>query len=122
MGVVSTKKDIQGKLKNREMTCIFMGYSVDHSNDVYRMLKMETKKIILSRDIVWLNRSYTEWISSRSILKDESEYEDDDNFLERMKKLTYEPNEKVIDYHKKKEISSKKVMKILESSFNPEAS
>jgi Reverse transcriptase (RNA-dependent DNA polymerase) len=125
MGVVTTKKDIQGKLKNRGMTCMFMGYSVDHSNDVYRMLNLETKKIILSRDIVWLNRSYTEWISSRSILKDESEYDDDDNFLERMKKLTHEPNEEVIDDHKKKEISSKKVyrqMKILESSFNPEAS
>jgi hypothetical protein len=29
MGVVTTKNDIQGKLKNRGNTCMFMGYSVN---------------------------------------------------------------------------------------------
>jgi hypothetical protein len=33
MGVVTTKADIQGKLANRGTTCMFMGYSVDHSNE-----------------------------------------------------------------------------------------
>jgi len=70
MGVVTTKSDIQGKLKNRGTTCMFMGYSVDHSNDVYRMLNLETKSIIHSRDIVWLGKSFTEWFSSKSTSKD----------------------------------------------------
>ena len=35
MGVVTTKSDIQGKLTNRGTTCMFVGYSVNHSNDVY---------------------------------------------------------------------------------------
>ena len=75
MGVVTTKSNIQGKLKNRGTTCMFMGYSVDHSNDVFRMLNLETKKIIHSRDIVWLSKSFTEWFNSKSISNVQSEYE-----------------------------------------------
>jgi hypothetical protein len=50
MGVVATKSDIQGKLTNRGSTCMFVGYSVNHSNDVYRMLILDSKRIIHSRD------------------------------------------------------------------------
>jgi hypothetical protein len=35
MGVVTTKADIQGKLTNCGTTCMFMGYSVDHSNGAF---------------------------------------------------------------------------------------
>jgi hypothetical protein len=35
MGVVTTKSDIQGKLTNCGTTCMFMGYSFNHSNDIY---------------------------------------------------------------------------------------
>jgi hypothetical protein len=34
--IVTTKDDIQVKLKNHGTTCMFTGYSVDHSIDVYR--------------------------------------------------------------------------------------
>jgi hypothetical protein len=60
MGVVTIKNNIQGKFKNRGTICMFMGYSVDHSNDVYRMLNLEPRNIIHSRDVVWLNKSFTE--------------------------------------------------------------
>jgi hypothetical protein len=125
MGVVNTNNNIQGKLKNRGTTCMFMEYSVDPSNDVYRMLNLETKKIIYSRDVVWLNKSCTEWFSSKSTSKDQSDYEDDEEFIEIIKKLNRESNEEVIDISKKKEVSSDKVnwqMNILECSFNLEAS
>jgi hypothetical protein len=52
VGVVMTKNDIQGKLNNRGIPCMFMGYSINHAHDVYRMLNIETKKIINSRDII----------------------------------------------------------------------
>jgi hypothetical protein len=78
MGVVMTKNMIQGD--------VFMGYSVDHSNDVYRMLNMETKKIIHSINVVWLSKSFTEWFTSNSTSKDHSEYEDNEEFIERVKK------------------------------------
>jgi hypothetical protein len=35
IGVVTTKNDIQGKLQNCGTFCMFIGYSIDHANDVY---------------------------------------------------------------------------------------
>jgi hypothetical protein len=35
MGVVTTKDDFQSKLKNRGLTYMFVGYSVDHANNAY---------------------------------------------------------------------------------------
>jgi hypothetical protein len=61
VGVVTTKKDIQGKLTNRGTPCMFMGYSNNHAHDVYRMLNIKTKKIINSRDIIWMNTFYKNW-------------------------------------------------------------
>ena len=54
IGVVTTKSNIQGKLRNRGTVCMFVGYSVDHAHDVYRMLNLETNYIINSRDITYL--------------------------------------------------------------------
>jgi hypothetical protein len=52
MGTVVTKADIQGNLKDRGMSCMFIGYSVNHANDVYRILNLDTKSIIQSRDLI----------------------------------------------------------------------
>jgi hypothetical protein len=54
MAVVTTKDDIQSKLKTRGLTYMFVGYSVDHANDVYQMLNLNTKRIINTRDVIWL--------------------------------------------------------------------
>jgi hypothetical protein len=63
--VVTTKANIQNKLKKRRTTCIFVGYSVHHTNDVYRMLNLDTKRIIQSRDIIWLNKAFHDWIDRK---------------------------------------------------------
>ena len=34
---------------------MFVGYAEDHSGDVYRFLNIHTKRIIMSRDVRWLN-------------------------------------------------------------------
>ena len=34
---------------------MFVGYAEDHTKDVYRFLNIHTKRIILSRDVRWLN-------------------------------------------------------------------
>jgi hypothetical protein len=65
IGVVTTKANIQSKLENRGKPCMFVGYSVHHANDVYRMLNLDTKRIIQSRDIIWLNEAYQDWIDGK---------------------------------------------------------
>ena len=69
IGVVTTKDKIQGKLKNRGTPCMFVGYTENHSSDVYRMLNLETHGIINSRDIAWLNKMHKYWITDKSTIR-----------------------------------------------------
>ena len=48
-------KKMRSKLDNRGKTCMLVGYAEDHAGDVYRFLHIHTKRIILSRDVRWLN-------------------------------------------------------------------
>jgi hypothetical protein len=52
MEVFTTKDYIQGKSKNRGLTCMFVGCSVDYANDDYRMLNLNLKRIIQTADVV----------------------------------------------------------------------
>ena len=62
MGIVRNyEKKIKAKLENRGIPCMFVGYSKDHEDDVYRMLNVSTLKIKNTRDVIWLNKSYGEW-------------------------------------------------------------
>ena len=36
------------------------GYADDHSGDIYRFYNMRTGKIVLSRDVIWVNKTYQE--------------------------------------------------------------
>ena len=48
-------KKMRSKLDDRGKMCMFVGYADDHSRDVYRFLNIHTKRIIISRDVRWLN-------------------------------------------------------------------
>ena len=48
-----------------------MGYSIDHLNDVYRMLNLEAKKIINSRDMFWSGKSYTDLLNTKILSMDQ---------------------------------------------------
>ena len=49
----------------RGRTGIFVGYADDHAGNVYRFINVETKQIILSRDIQWLNSFWKEYKKRR---------------------------------------------------------
>jgi hypothetical protein len=65
VGVVTTKEKIQAKLSNQGTTCMFVGYTENHSRVVYRMLNLTTNSIINSRNIIWLNKTYKELKQSK---------------------------------------------------------
>ena len=48
-------KKMRSKLDDRGKTCMFVGYADDHTKDVYRFLNIHMRRIILSRDVRWLN-------------------------------------------------------------------
>ena len=128
IGVVTTKSNIQGKLRNRGTVCMFVGYSVDHAHDVYRMLNLETNYIINSRDIKWLKSYHKDWIKKSIQLERIENDDDDDNvndsFMIQKVNTSSESNADSTQLEVK-DTSNLKIycqMKRLESSFNPEAS
>ena len=46
------------KLSDRGKKAIFIGYADKHAGNVYRFINPDTNKIILSRDVKWLQRKY----------------------------------------------------------------
>ena len=47
---------------------MFLGYTADHSEDTYRMLNLETKKVILTRDVKWLNKMHNKRNNTKRIV------------------------------------------------------
>ena len=58
---ISDGKKMRSKLDTRGRTGIFVSYADDHARNVYRFINIQTKKIILSRDIQWLNSFWKEY-------------------------------------------------------------
>ena len=71
---------MRGKLENHGRTCVFVGYADKHAGDVYRMLNLKTNKIIMSRDILWLNKTFGEYfeIKKTHMIVIDNDDEDDD--------------------------------------------
>ena len=61
MAAISDGKKMRSKLDTRGRTGIFVGYADDPAGNVYRLKNIQTKKIILSRDIQWLNSFWKEY-------------------------------------------------------------
>lgn len=61
-GTVKLPKD--GKVKERGVTCVFIGYASNHEGDCYRMWNPVTGMVMLSRDVVFLQRMFFEQLNS----------------------------------------------------------
>jgi hypothetical protein len=64
MGIVTIHEDkaIRGKLSPRGKPCMFVGYPDNTTGDVYRMLNLKTQRVIKTRDIMWLNETYGQYM------------------------------------------------------------
>jgi hypothetical protein len=125
IGIVTTKANIQSKLKNRGTPCMFVGYSVHHVNDFYRMLNLDTKNIIQSRNIILLNEAYHDWIDRKVLHKKETDDEDDDVIANSKIQEVKDGQDKLSSVQVQDELKKKNIyraMQLLESSFNPEVS
>ena len=57
-GMVKTKSDTASKLEDKGTLCMFVGYAENHAGDVYEMLNWDTQRVLITRDVRWLNRMY----------------------------------------------------------------
>jgi hypothetical protein len=89
------------------------------------MLNLDTKSIIQSHNIIWLNEAYHNWIEKKVSQKKKIDDEDDD-VIENLKIQEVKDGlNKLSSVQDQAELRKKKIyreMRLLESSFNPEAS
>ncbi len=52
------KEGKQGKVLDRGITMMFVGYSENHAEMVFRMYHPETSRIVQTRDVIWMGRMY----------------------------------------------------------------
>jgi len=57
LGIVKVLQ-LTNKLSDKGMKAIFVGYADKHAGNVYRFINPSTNRIILSRDMKWLERKY----------------------------------------------------------------
>ena len=62
---ISDDKKMRSNLDISGRTGIFVGYADDHAGNVCRFINVETKQIILSRDIQWLKSFWKEYKKRR---------------------------------------------------------
>ena len=52
---------IKGKLENRGIPMLYLGKAIDHSADTSRFLNIATERVVNTRNVLWLNKTYGEW-------------------------------------------------------------
>jgi hypothetical protein len=51
-------------LKDKGTTVMFLGYAKNHSGNVFRFFKFKTMRVVLRRDVIWLNQLYYHYKNS----------------------------------------------------------
>ena len=71
---------IKSKLEDRGIVCLFLGYARNHARNVYRMLNLKTRKVILTRDVRWTGKMYKDKVNkpSKTFIEELSTDNDDD--------------------------------------------
>jgi hypothetical protein len=114
MGIMITKNKFQGKLKDQETVCMFVGYPPNHACDVYITLNLKKKLIIKSREILWLNNIFEEYDKKveevSNILNDKNEDED-----EVVEEIRNDPDTPVDESWAKTPVLNKKATRMIES-------
>jgi Reverse transcriptase (RNA-dependent DNA polymerase) len=67
IGIVHDHKKIRSKLADRGRPCIFIGYSSENAPNVYKFLTIYKQTMIQSRNTVWLQLSYGEYITKHDV-------------------------------------------------------
>jgi hypothetical protein len=57
-GTVTLKMQGMSKLQDRGVQCMFVGYSLKHEGNCFRMWDPVTKRVHVTRDVLWLRRMF----------------------------------------------------------------
>ena len=86
IGIVNNHKGktLRGKLEDCGRACLHLGRADDQPRDTYRFLNLETRRVIHSRDVLWLDKNYGDWkgLTVNTTVLDDTEDNDDDLIID----------------------------------------
>ena len=53
----------KSKLEDRGKACMFVGYAKNHTGNTYRMINLQTNKIWITRDVIWVHQNFGDYFS-----------------------------------------------------------
>ena len=59
----------KSKLEDQGTEIMFLGYEKKHTSGTYFMFNLHTKRIVLSLDIICLNKTYSDYVSTNKTIK-----------------------------------------------------
>ena len=65
--VVADRSGLKSKLQDRGKACVWVGYAANHAAGTHRVLNPTTKKILLTRDVIFLCQSYGNWKEKKEL-------------------------------------------------------
>jgi len=78
-GEIVVAKDISTsltKIESRGRVCMFVGYPGNYAHDVFRLVNLQTNRIVLSRDVQWLN---VKWAEHKNIRRNTTIVEEEED-------------------------------------------
>jgi hypothetical protein len=58
VGIIHDHKNVRGRLADRGIPCVFIGYSSNHAPNVYKFVTINKHPMIQSRNTVLLHLNY----------------------------------------------------------------
>ena len=82
MCVVADTDNIVGRTRidPRGKISLFVGYSTQHSGDVYRLLNTKTSRVIHSRDVKWIGKTWAEFYKIKMVHRASGYVDPDEDF------------------------------------------
>ena len=68
------------KIDPRCKICLFVGYSTQHAGDVYRLYNPKTSRVIHSREVKWIGKTWAEFYKIKMIERASGYVDPDEDF------------------------------------------
>jgi hypothetical protein len=78
VGIAKKGPDIQSKMANSGIAVMYLGHAKDHGQEVYCPFNVDTRRVVLSRDVRWLDQNYTNYKKSQGLWDPSDEDDPDD--------------------------------------------
>ena len=67
MVIATDRTGLKSKLQDHGKACLWVGYAANHAAGTHCVLNPTTKKISLTRDVIFLRQSYGNWKEEKEL-------------------------------------------------------